>query len=230
MSSLTTTMHKSIIETMKIICPSCGSATSFNPVLITKQGVLEGESNEERTVRGKVSITLIEPYQYGAIQHGVLWCGACGEHIVVEKAEYAHEGDWQVVYPIAHKVASEEIPQPIKSELEEANLCFTIGAYRACVSMCQIALEALWRDKQVSNLKELTEKGIISKQLYERADEIRQWGNVAKHELVSEVVSQEDAEQLLAYLETLLDHVYVQPARLEALKQKRTEIERKSKQ
>jgi hypothetical protein len=91
--------------------------------------------------------------------------------------------------------------------------------------MCQIALEALWRDKQVSNLKELTEKGIISKQLYAQADEIRQWGNVAKHELISEAILKEDAEQLLAYLETLLDHVYVQPARLEALKQKRKEIE-----
>jgi hypothetical protein len=216
---------------MKIICPSCGSATSFNPAWVTKEGILRDKSTEEYTVRGKVSVTLIqEPYEYSVAQYGILYCGACGKHIVVEKGEYAQEDDWQVVYPIAHKVASEEIPQPIKSELEEANLCFTIGAYRACVSMCQIALEALWRDKQVSNLKELTEKGIISKQLYERADEIRQWGNVAKHELVSEVVSQEDAEQLLAYLETLLDHVYVQPARLEALKQKRTEIERKSKQ
>jgi len=122
-------------------------------------------------------------------------------------------------------VASEEIPQTIKNEFEEANLCFTIGAYRACVSMCQIALEALWRDKQVSSLKELTEKGIISKQLYERADEIRQWGNIAKHDLLSEAVSKEDAEQLLEYLEMILDHVYVQPARLDVFREKRKQLE-----
>jgi hypothetical protein len=212
---------------VKIICPSCGSATSFNPAWVEKEGILRDISNKEKTVRGRVAVTLIqEPYEYGVVQYGILWCGACGKHIVVEKEEWALEGDWQVVYPISHKVLSEEIPQPIKSEFEEASLCFAIGAYRACVSMCQIALEALWRDKQVSGLKELTERGIISKQLYEQAEEIRQWGNVAKHELVSDV-SKEDTEQLIAYLEALLDHAYVQPARLEGLKQKRKEIEKR---
>ena len=110
MSSLTKTMHKSIIEAMKIICPSCGSATSFNPEFVTKEGILQDKSTEEYTVRGKVSVTLIqEPYEYRVAQYGILWCGACRGNIVVEKGEFAQKDDWQVVYPIAHKVASEEI-------------------------------------------------------------------------------------------------------------------------
>jgi len=229
LSLLTRTTHKSIMESMKIVCPLCGSATSFNPAWVEKQGILREESTKQSTVRGKVAVTLIqEPYEYGIAQYGILWCGACEKHIVVENGEYAKEGDWQVVYPIACKVASEYIPKPIKRVFEEANLCFAIGAYIACVSMCQIALEALWRDKGVSNLKELVEKGMISSQLYERANEIRLWGNVVKHEFVSEAVSREDAEELLGYLEALLDHVYVQPARLAVLKRKRKQSEASS--
>jgi len=44
----------------KIICPSCGSATSFNPVWVTKQGILKDESGKNRTVRGNVAVTLIQ--------------------------------------------------------------------------------------------------------------------------------------------------------------------------
>jgi len=212
---------------MKLICPSCGSVTSFNPVWVTTQGILEDQSSKLQTFRGKVSVNFIEPYEYGVTQYGILWCGACGEHIVVEKDQYASEDDWRVVYPITRKIASKEIPEPIKSEFEEACLCLAMGAYRAGVSMCQIALEALWREQKVPDLQALYKQGTISKQLCERANEIRRWGNVAKHEPIPDVVSEEDVRQLLTYLDAILDHVYVQPASLDALKQKRKEAEQK---
>ncbi|GAG40223.1 unnamed protein product, partial [marine sediment metagenome] len=101
------------------------------------------------------------------------------------------------------------------------NLCFSVGAYRSCASMCQIALEALWRDKEVSNLNGMKDKGIISSNLYDRANEVRLFGNVAKHELVPDAVEKEEAEQLLAYLEAILNAVYVEPKRLDSLRQKR---------
>ena len=96
--------------------------------------------------------------------------------------------------------------------------------------MCQAALEALWRDKKVSNLKGLYEIGIISKNLFEQADEVRRWGNVAKHKTMPDAVEKEDTEQLIAYLGAILDHVYVQPVKLDALRQKRQGKEDKQKQ
>ena len=111
--------------------------------------------------------------------------------------------------PLLHKKVADEIPEPIKGEFEEANLCFAVGAYRACASMCQIALEALWRgNEKISGLSDLRDQGIISTSIYDRTNEIRLWGNVAKHELVPDVVEKEDAEQLVAYLDDSKRRLY----------------------
>ena len=92
------------------------------------------------------------------------------------------------------------------------------------VAICQITLESLWQDKKASGLSDLAEKGIISNNLVERADEIRLWGNLTKHKLFTQSFSKEDVKQLLTYLEVVLNDVYVEPQRLEALKKKRGEI------
>jgi hypothetical protein len=160
-------------------------------------------------------------------RYGVFECQDCHKRFVAKKTKYVDDG-WIPVYPISHKSASKEVLDPIKGEYEEAWLCFAVQAYRASVSMCEIALEALWRDNKASNLSELFERGIISKRLLEHANEVRRWGNVAKHEPIPDVVSQEDCKQLLEYLEAILDHVYVQPVRLDALKQKRSQVEGKA--
>jgi len=214
-------------EMAKLICPNCGAATSFSPACIAGKGILRGESTDKYTKWGEVEIQAVIPYQYGEISYAILVCRACNEFFVAINDEYSEEGYWEVVYPIPRRTASEEIPEPIKSEFEEANLCFAIGAYRACVAMCQIALEALWRDKEASSIKDLEERGVISSVLRQKADEIRLWGNVAKHEPIPDAVSKEDAEQLLTYLEILLNDVYVEPKRLGRLKQKREQIEKK---
>ena len=209
-----------------IMCPSCGNGTSFNPVWCTVRGILEEHRTEDRVEYGKVTVRLIEPYTYGDINYGILVCQVCGERIVVENGQYCQEDDWRVVYPIHHKVASEEIPQPIKDEFEEASLCFAIRAYRACASMCQRALESLCHNRKVSGLNQLQEDGIISSTLFERATEIRLWAGIIKHKPIAESVSKEDAEQLLTYLELILNAAYVEPKKFENLKQKREQIEK----
>jgi hypothetical protein len=93
--------------------------------------------------------------------------------------------------------------------------------------MCQIALEALWREQEASGLKDLKDKGVISVQLYERGNEIGLWGNVAKHEPIPDAVTREDSEHLLTYLQMLLGAVYVEPKRLAGLIHKREQIGKK---
>jgi hypothetical protein len=224
---LTSIYSRSIIDAMKLICPNCGSFTSLNPVWVIKDAILEERSNASTTVKGKVRITLIQPYKYDETQYGILWCGACEEIFVVEKAQYHQEDDWEVVYPIPRKIVPVEIPAPIKSEFEEACLCFTIGAYRACASMCQRTLESLCQEKQVARLDTLRDQGIISSGLFDRANEIRHWAGMTKHAPIVDPVSRDDADQLLTYLNAVLDHVYVQPVRLDALRQKRKQIDPK---
>jgi len=205
-----------------IICPVCGTPTAFTPIYLSCErdfNYIDGTQGAAQTN----SVVRMEMHNYHQrIKYAILSCQSCDSYFI---ASGTYSSDWAAVYPISKKLVSEDINEPIRGEFEEACLCFAVGAYRASISMCQIALEALWRDKEVSSLKELYEKGTISKHLFEQADEVRRWGNIAKHEPIPDVVEKDDAEQLHAYLEAILDHVYVQTARLAALKQKRQGLE-----
>jgi len=204
----------------KLVCPLCGDATSPTPVVFeakVKTGDIMGWHIHDGTA---VAITTPEA---GPRIYGIMKCQSC-EQLFVARVE---SNGWVAVYPIAAKDVAPEIPEPMKGEFEEAHLCFAVGAYRGCVSMCETALEALWREQKASGLLDLKEKGIISLQLYEQGNEVRLWGNVAKHELVPDVVEKEDAEQLLTYLEAILNAVYVEPERLSRLAQKRKQLEKK---
>ena len=136
---------------------------------------------------------------------------------------------WSAVYPIPHKPVAQEIPEPIKSEFEEAYLCFAVEAYRGCLLVCKTALIHMQREQGVSNLKELKDKGIISNMLYGQADQVRLWANMIGHEEMPETISKEDTEQLLVYLETLLNNVYVEPKRLSALSGKLEQLKKGAK-
>ena len=207
----------------KLVCPICGAFTSAEPAEFGARVKIERSSG----LRFELGTAIAAAYDENRkVTHGILDCQACGRRFVGIKDTGSSE--WSAVYPIAAKDVGPEIPEPIRGELKEAYLCFAVGAYRGCVSMCETALEALWRKQKASGLLDLKEKGIISPQLYEQGDEVRLWGNVAKHELVPDVVEKEDAEQLLTYLDAILNAVYVEPERLSRLTQKREQLKESS--
>jgi len=215
----------------KLVCPHCGSFTSFSPAQIIGKGILLKYSSEDETTWGEVRISAVVPYkyQYGDESYAILVCRACKECFVAKNEKFADEDEWSAVYPIQHKPVATDIPEPIHSEFGEANLCFAIGAYKACVSMCMTALEALWQEQNASGLNDLKGKGIISQRLFDQATEIRLWAGIVKHELIHETVTKEETEELLTYLEEILHDVYVRPARSAALAKKRKQIEKGDK-
>jgi len=204
----------------KLICPICGAFTSVEPIEFGARIRIRSGSGWRYEV-GKA--TAIAYDEKGEVSHGILECKACGRRFVAIGDE---NDEWVAVYPITAKDVAPEIPEPINGELKEAYLCFAVGAYRGCVSMCETALEALWRKQKASGLVDLKEKGIISPQLCEQGDEVRLWGNVAKHELVPDVVKKEDGEELLAYVEAIMNAVYVVRERLSRLRQKRKQLKK----
>jgi hypothetical protein len=162
------------------------------------------------------------PKTPGLTTYGIIVCQACKKLFVAEK-KY---GEWESVYPIMHEPVSQDIPEPMRGELEEANLCFAVGAYRGCLLLCRTALIDLQRHEKVSNLKELKDKGDISDLLYRQADEVRLWANLVGHEVIVSDVAEDDCEELLNYLGAILDAVYVQPAQLATLTQKRNALKK----
>jgi hypothetical protein len=193
-----------------LVCPLCEAFTAFTGAEVY---LPEHLSEEPAYIPA-----IVKPY-------AIVRCQGCrGLFVAREEARQR----WVAVYPIPRKTAPNEVPEPVKSEFEEASLCFAAGAYNACASMCGIALEHLWNEQAVSDIAELKDKGIISSRLYKRADEIRLWGNLVKHELLPESVTKANAEQLLGYLEILLNEVYVEPKRLDSLTKKREELKKKA--
>lgn len=208
----------------RLTCSICGTPTapipaSFSAHVTVRVAGADGQW-ATRDVEGtaKADTGTGHPHRYG-----IMVCQACGQYFVAHRAD---GGQWVGVYPIPHRAAATEISEPIKGELEEAQLCFAVAAYRGCVSMCEVALEAVWREQGAAGLNDLRDKGIISQRLFDQANEVRLWGNVAKHELIAQPISREDAEELLTYLEDILDDVYVKPKRRAALKEKREQLEK----
>jgi hypothetical protein len=207
-------------------CPNCGAATAFTPIHFTRDEVFDYVIGTREAAASSKVVPAVMPQWLDGIKYAILCCQEC-ESLFVVKHLLSGEG-WRVVYPIPHKTVSDEIPPLIKGEFEEASLCFAVGAYRACEAMCQITLESLWQNKKVSGLNQLQDDGIISPRLFDRATEIRLWGDIVKHKPLAESVSKDDAGELLTYLEDILNHVYVEPAHYKARKQKRERITKKA--
>lgn len=203
----------------KLICPRCGAFTSATPSVFSGSVLLK---SYDRFWHEEGSAQAITPYSPGEPTYGIMVCQSCEKRFVAEETR----GEWLAVYPIQYKPVAKEIPEPIRSEFQEAYLCFAIGAHRACVAICGVALEALWNQKNVSGLNELREEGIISQRLFDQGTEIRLWAGMVKHVPIHDSVTKEETEQLLTYLEAILDAVYVQPARLAALAEKREQVKK----
>jgi hypothetical protein len=205
----------------KLICPICGDATSPTAEVFEAK-VQTGDIMGWHIHDGRANA--ITPSEPGQRTYGIMKCNSCNKRFVAQ----VESDEWVAVYPIPTKRVDLDIDEPMKGEFEEAQLCFAVGAYRACVCMCGTALEAVWHQQKASGLLDLKNKGVISHQLYERADEVRLWDNIAKHELVPNVVNQADAEQLLTYVEAILNAVYAEPKRLSRLAGKREELKKSS--
>ena len=212
---------------MSVICPRCGTKTSMSPVnIVDESAYLPDRSSETNRVYAKaVVFAITASYSPHHTSYGIFECQDCDKRFVAKK--HISDNEWVPVYPIPHKSIAEEVSEPIKGEFEEASLCFAVGAHKACASMCQRTLESLCQNKTVSGLNELLSSGIISQSLFNRATEIRLWANIIKHKPIDEPVSKEDAEELLRYLGNILDHVYVEPKRLDALIEKRKQLKKK---
>ncbi len=112
----------------------------------------------------------------------------------------------------------EDVPKHIADAASEAYACFSIRSYRASILMARSVLEATAKDNGVTTgtlaakIDKLAEQDVISDQIKDEAHEIRYLGNDMAHGDFTEPVDEEDADDMLGFLETFLDYVYQMPA------------------
>lgn len=158
------------------------------------------------------------------VRYSVSECNSCNQHFLVIRAD----GKIIKIYPdTLPRAVNELIPQDIKTDFEEALLCYSVGAYRGAAALARRTVQLICLDKGASKNKnlhqqidELFSSGVITKDIKEWAHEVRFLGNDAAHPNKN-IVSQDDAKDILDLLESLCDVLYVAPAKAAERKQKR---------
>ena len=193
---------------VSIYCPYCHRYTALTPA-----------TREVEYRYSRLTVPCIWEKEY----NDVWWIGVC--NYCKSPVLVHNKGD--IIYP--HPLPSptdERVPENIRKDINEAKICFSIGAYRACAVMARRALQTACIEKGASKgrlvdqLEELADKGIITKDLKEWADVVRWVGNDAAHP-GSEEVKKEDAEDILKLAEQFVHVVYVTPAIAKYRKTKR---------
>lgn len=192
---------------LSIYCPYCHRHTALSQAVADKIYASSHESNAVWSAPDS-SKWLI----------GI--CNACKKPVLVQ-----NQGTTIFPTPLPSPVDS-RIPNPMRQDLVEAKQCMSVSAYRGTAVMARRALQNACLDKGakntnlISQINELQQQGIITKDLKEWATAVRWIGNAAAHPN-NDQVNHDDAQDILHLAEQFLHVLYVTPALFEAQKLKR---------
>lgn len=187
-----------------IYCPSCKKYTA----IITRVGYKWPKDSNTR--------------------YEIAECNSCDFFVLVKR----HRNSIQKIYPAPlPKSLHKKTPEFVERDLEEAYLCFSVGAFRATGVLARRALQLCCLEKGAPDKKLrdqidwLLNQQIITKEIKEWAHEVRLTGNDAAHPLKNlvkdENITKDDAEDILSLLEQFINVLYIAPALAEERKQKR---------
>lgn len=163
-----------------------------------------------------------------SIIYEIAECNSCDFFVLVKRLR----GTIIKIYPDPlSKPLNKKTPDFLKKDLQEAYICFSVGAYRATAVLARRALQVCCIEKGAPDkvLKEqidwLLDQQIITKDLKEWAHEVKTTGNDAAHPpkdiTKDEIVTRDDAEDILNLLENFIDVLYIAPALAAERREKR---------
>lgn len=122
--------------------------------------------------------------------------------------------DYYAVYPAEGRKVGYPLPKVVRQSYSEAVRCERSKTYMATVVMVRRALEAIAADYGKSRstdlfaaLEKMHTDGVISDEMKQWADGIRQWGNLGAH-ATSATVGADDARYALDFLRALMEIIY----------------------
>lgn len=198
---------------VSIYCPYCKQRTALTPAPI--EVTYEVFSSTCRKIVGAVWERSYNDKWWIGI------CNYCKSPVLVHNC-----GD--IVYPRPLPSPTDKrIPEHVRKDIDEAKLCFSVKAFRACAVIARRAIQNACIDKGADKSKRLKEqieelagKGVITNDLKEWADVVRWVGNDAAHPSKEEV-TEKDAEDILKLAEQFMHVIYVAPAIAKEMREKR---------
>ncbi|QWW20142.1 DUF4145 domain-containing protein [Schaalia sp. 19OD2882] len=129
-----------------------------------------------------------------------------------------HQAEWLPVRGLGRRFV--DVPHPICDAASEAYACYSIRSYRAAILLARSVIEAVAKDKGLtsgtlsSKIDHLAEVAELPGLLVETAHEIRHLGNeMALGDFVADV-TEEECDDVLAFMSSLLQYIYQMPAHL----------------
>ncbi|MEU4320968.1 DUF4145 domain-containing protein [Nocardia fluminea] len=129
------------------------------------------------------------------------------------------EFDWYPSQPTGKRFP--DVPAHIAEAAKEATGCLSVGHRRAAVILARGVVEATAKEKGITKgtlaakIEELEAKRLIRAHTKGVADEIRLVGNDMAHgDFATSNPTQDEAQDVLSFMEEILDEVYQGPARL----------------
>lgn len=149
-------------------------------------------------------------------------CQNC-EGVIVLRFEF-DKGHWPEVdmYPAAIASVDESVNKSASEDYISGVNCMGIGETKAAVTMFRRSLQQVMINKGakgnrlVDQIRSLGEKGILSGEIVEWANEIRLWGNEGAHPAGEEIdnITVEQADEIKEFIDRLFEWVYIMPERV----------------
>lgn len=120
-----------------------------------------------------------------------------------------------------------DVPQHIARAAKEAHESYSIDARMAAILMARTVVEATAKEKGVTSgnlfvkIDAMQKADLIRKSTAEAAHEIRHLGNDMAHGDISDLPDADDAAEVLALMDEVLNEVFQGPARTQRIKDKR---------
>jgi hypothetical protein len=151
-------------------------------------------------------------------------CGGCRQPLFVILDE--QESRVLRTFPPISLERPPDVPIGVADDYVEATLCLSVGAYKAAAALCRRALQAAALDKGCKRRKlslqldELGKRGLLNPSLLDVAHQVRYFGNYGAHPDEDGLgdISQEEAENIHELAWQVLEDLYVNPARVQAMK------------
>jgi hypothetical protein len=179
-------------------------------------------------------------------QVSVLQCQGCNQNTMVVEEQYVggrrkrdalHGGgalQWVGTFwwPVPGSATTEDVPAPVADAISEGRRCLLVQSPRAAAVMFRGALgqivndlgsdDAKRKDTLAAQLKQMAADGVLNASLSEWAAAVRVLGNAGAHPNELEPVPLSEAEDLSRLIGSIVEFLYVVPARVQRQREKRT--------
>lgn len=161
---------------------------------------------------------------------GVMAIDEGTEHLIRDPLRFWQTNDpfdWQPKYVEGQDFP--DVPAHIAKAAGEAHRGESVGNHMSAILMARTVIEATAKDKGIEegSLKKkielMVERHLFRPHIKEVADEVRHFGNDMAHGDIGIPVTEEDAVEVLALMNEILNEVYQGPARLASVRARRLE-------